>query len=292
MERSQPQSRELTVCKFGGTSLADVGNIKRVVEIIKADPKRRIIVVSAPGKRSKDDTKITDILFDIFHRKERGEDFREAYNEFAQRFFDIEAAFGVKTDLREIMDEFYSEIKKGSADFITSTGEYFMAKVMAAILGFEFIDIDKTHVISFKIERQWRPSENKYVVDLEASRKNFKPFKNKNVVVPGFYGVTPQGSIYTFPRGGSDITGAVMANIADAAIYENWTDVDGVFDSDPNKNQNAKQLPKISYTKLEELAAAGANVLHPDSVHYARLKNIPIRIMNTFNPSGKNTLIS
>jgi len=282
---------ELIVCKFGGTSLASVENIKKVVEIIKADPRRRIIVVSAPGKRSPTDIKITDTLFDMFFRKERGENFDEAYNEFAKRFHDIEKAFEIKTDLREIMDEFYSEIKTGSADFITSTGEYFMAKVMAAILGFEFVDIDKTHVVSLRVKRQGRPSENKYAVDLDASRKNFKPFVGKTVVIPGFYGVTPEGSIYTFSRGGSDITGAIIANIADATLYENWTDVDGVFDKDPNKHKDAKPFQTISYAQIEELAKNGANVLHPDSIHYARIKKIPIHLKNTFNPSGEGTII-
>jgi len=284
-------NKELTVCKFGGTSLASVENIKRVVEIIKSDPRRRAIVVSAPGKRNSADTKMTDTLFDMFFRKERGENFDDAYNDFAKRFYDIEEAFKIKTDLREILEEFYREIRTGSADFITSTGEYFMAKVMAAILGFEFVDIDKTHVICLRVQRQGRPAENKYAVDLDASRKNFKPFKNKNVVIPGFYGVTPEGSIYTFPRGGSDITGSIIANIADAALYENWTDVDGIFDKDPNKYTDAKHFPEISYAKVEELAKAGANVLHPDSIHYARIKNIPILLKNTFNPNGVGTII-
>jgi len=284
-------TKELTVCKFGGTSLASVENIKRVVDIIKADPRRRIIVVSAPGKRNSADTKMTDTLFDMFFRKERGECFDDVYKHFAKRFHDIEEAFGIKTDLREILQDFYKEIQTGSADFITSSGEYFMAKVMAAILGFEFVDIDTTHVISLRVQRQGRPAENKYAVDLDASRKNFQKFKNKNVVVPGFYGVTPEGSIYTFSRGGSDITGAIMANIADATLYENWTDVDGVFDKDPNIHKDAKHFPEITYAEVEELGKAGAHVLHPDCINYVRTKNIPIHLKNTFNPSGAGTLI-
>jgi len=282
---------EVTVCKFGGTSLASVENIRRVVDIIKSDQRRKIIVVSAPGKRDSADTKMTDTLFDMFFRKERGECFDDAYNHFAKRFHDIEQAFNIKTDLREILHEFYTEIRSGSADFITSSGEYFMAKVMAAILGFEFVDLDKTHAVSLRVERKGRPAENKYAVDLNASRKNFQKFKNKNVVIPGFYGVTPEGSIYTFPRGGSDITGAIIANIADATLYENWTDVDGVFDKDPNKYPDAKHYPEISYAKIEELANAGANVLHADCINYVRMKNIPIHLKNTFNPSGAGTII-
>jgi len=281
----------MIVAKFGGTSLATPDNVKRVVEIIKADPRRRIIVVSAPGKRSKGDTKVTDLLFEMFLKKERGKNFDDEYNDFAQRFLDIEAAFGIKTDLRETLDKFYAEIQTGSADFITSTGEYFMAKTLAAILGFEYVEVDQTGVLSFKVIRQPRPAENKFAVDLETSQKNFAPFRNKNIVVAGFYGVTPEGSIYTFPRGGSDITGAVIANIADAILYENWTDVDGVFDKDPNKFSDAKHFAVLTYSEVEMLGRNGANVLHPDAINFARIKNIPIKILNTFKPDHPGTLI-
>lgn len=279
--------QEITVCKFGGTSLANVHNIKKVCEIINADPRRSIIVVSAPGKRSHDDTKITDILFDIYYRKEAGESFDEMYQVFAERFRDIAKAFklseGLFGEIEDKLTEFYGELREKNADFITSTGEYFMAQVMAAILGFEFVDLDKTHVIAFDKHGN---------VDLQHSAKAYEQYKGKKIVVPGFYGIMVEDlAIKTFPRGGSDITGAIMANLADADLYENWTDVDGVFDKDPNKNKDAKHFPLITYDQIESLARAGANVLHPDSVYFARIKKIPIRIMNTFNPSGKGTLI-
>lgn len=277
---------EITVCKFGGTSLANVQNIKKVRDIIKADPRRSVIVVSAPGKRNPDDTKITDILFDIYHRKEAGKSFDEPYNIFAERFRDIAKAFklsdALQGEIEEKLLEFYNELRDKNADFITSTGEYFMAQVMAAILGYEFIDIDKSHVIAFDKHGN---------VDLERSAKAYAQFRGKKIVIPGFYGIMEDLSIKTFPRGGSDITGAIVANLANADLYENWTDVDGVFDCDPNKHKEAKHIPIITYDQIESLARAGANVLHPDSVHFARLKNIPIRIMNTFNPTGKNTII-
>lgn len=273
---------EVKVCKFGGTSLANSDNIRKVFNIIHADPKRRIIVVSAPGKRNPSDIKITDLLFEIYNLKEAGKSFKKQFDEFAKRFFDIEREFNIKTDLKEIMQEFHDELGGKNSDFITSTGEYFMAKIMAAILGFEFLDLDKTRVISLN---------NKGEVDIELSHKNFEPYKNKKVVIPGFYGHLPDGTVKTFPRGGSDITGAIIANIADADLYENWTDVDGVYDKDPNKFPEAKKFDYISYDQVEALAHAGANVLNPDCIEFVRVKNIPINLKNTFNPANAGTMI-
>lgn len=274
---------ELTVCKFGGTSLANVENIKKVCDIVNADLRRRIIVVSAPGKRHEDDTKITDLLFRIHELKEMGENYDEPFNEFAQRFYEIEEAFGLKTDLREILTEFHTELADKNSDFITSTGEYFMAKIMAAVLGFEFVNLDKTHVIVFDKHGN---------VDLARARVVFEEYKNKKVVIPGFYGVMgDEGYIKTFPRGGSDITGAIIANIADATLYENWTDVDGVYDMDPRLYHNAKHFSTLSYDDIEKLTRQGAKVLHHDCIDYVRVKGIPIHLKNTFNPEGKGTII-
>ena len=284
---------ELTVCKFGGTSLANTGNIKRVCDIIKADPRRRVIVVSAPGKRTRDDIKITDILFEIHDLKEEGKNFDKPFNDFKQRFSDINREFKLVNNLDEIMEEFYTELRGQNADFITSTGEYFMAKLMADIIGFEFVDLDKTAVVSF---------DEAGNVDLASSRKNFEQFRGCKVIIPGFYGIVnnskslsssaPAGTIKTFSRGGSDITGAIIANIADAALYENWTDVDGVYDKDPSKHSDAKKFDRLSYAEVEELARNGANVLHPDCIPFVREKNIPINLKNTFNPSAPGTLIN
>jgi len=272
----------VTVCKFGGTSLANADNIKRVRDIIHSDPHRSIIVVSAPGKRNKSDVKITDLLFQIYDLKEKGENFDAEFLKFAKRFYDIEKNFKLQTNLKELLDEFYAEVPGQNLDYMASTGEFFMAKMMAEILGFEFVNIDKTSVIAF---------DKGGKVDLAMSCKNFTPFKGKKIVVPGFYGIMPDGAIKTFPRGGSDITGAVIANIANATLYENWTDVDGVYDKDPNKYPDAKKFDRISYDQVEALARKGANVLHPDCIAYVREKSIPINLKNTFNPSNPGTLI-
>jgi aspartate kinase len=273
---------DLVVCKFGGTSLANVDNIKRVCEIVKSDPRRRIVIVSAPGKRSKEDIKITDILIDINNKKNAGEDYSASYAEFEKRFLEIELQFGLETDLREILDEFLSEIPDGNSDFIVSTGEYFMAKMMAEILGYTFLNLDKIPAIRFDADGN---------VDLVESAKYFDAHRGQKLVIPGFYGITEAGAVKTFSRGGSDITGAIIANIADAVLYENWTDVDGVYDRDPNKYSDAKKFDVISFSQVEELARNGANVLHPDCIKFCSDKNIPINLKNTFNPSNPGTVI-
>ena len=277
---------EKIVAKFGGTSLANVENIKRVCAIIKSDPRRRLVVVSAPGKRAPDDIKITDLLFEIFNLKEAGANYDKPFNEFAQRFYDIEKSFGIKTDIKETFEEFYEELVNHNVDFITSTGEYFMAKMMAAILGYEFVDLDKTHAIVFC---------KNGTVDLKKSATAFAPYKDKRVVIPGFYGVVSDGRrgtrVKTFSRGGSDITGAIIANLVDACVYENWTDVDGIYDKDPNKHKDAKKFDVVSYSEVETLARNGANVLHPDCIKFVRDKKIPIHLKNTFNPGGEGTVI-
>jgi len=276
------KNNTLTVAKFGGTSLANPENIRRVIDIIKSNPARQIIVVSAPGKRSKDDIKITDKLIDIFDKKEAGECFDEVFDLVANRYYEIEREFNLDCQLGETFDEFYSEIPEGNRDFIISSGEYFMAKLMAGILDFEFVDLDKSNVISFDKDGN---------VNLEQGRKSFVRFKGKNVVVPGFYGITHSGTIKTFPRGGSDITGAVIANIAGADLYENWTDVDGVYDSDPNKNQDAKRYDTLTYDQALTITTSGAQVLHPEVFRYVQDAGIPIHLKNTFNPNGDGTII-
>jgi len=234
----------ITVAKFGGTSLATKESFERVKAIILSDPKRSIIVVSAPGKRFKDDEKTTDLLERVAFR--------------------------------------YLELGQNLKDEIMMLGEYFMAKAMAMAIGFEFLDIAKTGVISFDEHGE---------VDLETSRANFVPFKGKRVVVPGFYGRMPCGAIKTFARGGGDITGGIIANIADASLYENWTDVGGFYSSDPNKSMDAMNIPHLSYEQAFALCNSGANVLHPSCIPFAKDKGIPIRVLNTFDTSQRGTVV-
>jgi len=232
------------VCKFGGTSLATKENFERVKTIIFSDPSRSIVIVSAPGKRFKDDTKMTDILEGL-----------------AGRYFEIGQDF---------------------RDEIVMLGEYFMAKAMANAIGFEFVDIQKTGVISFDKDGE---------VDLKACAKNFEKFKGKRLVIPGFYGRMPCGGVKTFSRGGGDITGGIVANIADADLYENWTDVGGFYSSDPNKSDDAMNIPFLSYEQAISLCNSGASVLHPSCIPFVKSKRIPIKVLNTFDPSQRGTLV-
>ena len=235
----------ITVAKFGGTSLATKENFERVKAIIFSDPNRSIIIVSAPGKRFIDDTKITDLLERVAGR--------------------------------------YSELGQDFRDDIVMLGEYFMAKAMANAIGFEFVDIQKTGVISFDENGE---------VDLKACSKAFEKFKGKRLVIPGFYGRMPNGQVKTFSRGGGDITGGIVANIAGADLYENWTDVGGFYSSDPNKSGDAMNIPFLSYEQAASLCNSGASVLHPSCIPFAEAKKIPIRVLNTFNTSQRGTLIA
>ncbi|MCL2822258.1 MAG: hypothetical protein FWD86_03580 [Firmicutes bacterium] len=239
------------VAKFGGSSLANTPNIKKVKQIIDADPDRKIIVVSAPGRRDELDHKITDQLLNV-----------------AKRFCAIERGFG---------------LDPVAGHYLASRGEYMMAKYLAKILGFLFVDIESSGIVCF---------DKNGDVDLVKSAANFKKFKGKNIVVPGFYGLRADGEVVTFSRGGSDISGAILANIADAKLYENWTDVDGVYDQNPSKYSKAKKYTTLSYDLAQDLAAKGANVLHPDCIEFVKQKNIPIEIKNTFAPHLKGTVIS
>ena len=251
-------AKDVIVSKFGGTSLASTDNIRKVCEIINQDDRRQIIVVSAPGKRSCCDMKITDCLSGV-----------------ATRFSAIEQELGIDGFAR---------------DYLLSRGEYLMAKLLARHLGFAFVDLEASGVIAFDEYGQ---------LDLESSRKNFERFRGKRIVIPGFYGVLPNGNVKTFERGGSDITGAIIANLTDALLYENWTDVDGFYESDPNKFDSSfghasghpKCFASMSYKHAEMLARSGANVLHPDCIEFVRQKDIPIVIRNTFNTGASGTYI-
>ncbi|MCL2851381.1 MAG: hypothetical protein FWE01_03395 [Firmicutes bacterium] len=245
---------EIIVSKFGGTSLATANNIRKVCDIVRLDERRQIIVVSAPGKRMKADVKITDSLITV-----------------ADRFSEIEEGLGIENVAR---------------DYLLSRGEYLMARMMADVLGYTFVDIEKDGVIAFDEDGNF---------DIKMSGLNFDKYRGQRIVVPGFYGVMPGGNVRTFARGGSDITGAILANLSGAVLYENWTDVDGFYESDPNKVDANGNLPKcfstMSYEHAEEMARNGANVLHPDCIEFVRKKGIPITVRNTFNLDAEGTNI-
>ncbi len=273
----------MKVCKFGGTSMANTETIIKVAEVCKSDKDRRYIIVSAPGKRDTGDIKVTDSLYACFKAaQERGE-CEEEMNVIRKRFADIEAGLDIDIDSSaQIEDIERNVLKNGTADYIASRGEYLSAQVLAAYLGYEFVDTKD--LIKFN-------DNGELMLDYSADLLRKRLSKVKYAVLPGFYGSDAEGNVKTFSRGGSDITGAIVANAMGAEIYENWTDVDGFLTADPRIVAKPEKISFMSYKELRELSYMGAEVLHPESVFPVRLAGIPINIRNTFNPEHPGTMI-
>ncbi len=269
--------------KFGGSSLADAVQFKKVAEIIKAEDTRRYVVPSAPGKRFKDDKKVTDMLYDCYESAIRGENIDAKFDEITKRYGEIieglELDFSLEKDFTAIKNAF---IHKAGRDYAASRGEYLNGKILANYLGFDFIDT--ADVVFFK-ENGTLDSERTNAVMSECFKKH------KYAVVPGFYGSMPNDTIKTFSRGGSDITGSIVARACNADLYENWTDVSGFLMADPRVVDNPKTINTITYRELRELSYMGATVLHEDSIFPVRFAGIPINIKNTNDPSAPGTMI-
>ncbi|MBQ7224065.1 MAG: aspartate kinase [Clostridia bacterium] len=273
----------MKVCKFGGTSMANSACIKRVADIVLSDKTVGYVVVSAPGKREKNDTKVTDLLYACLDKVRYGANPSDAFWPIRERFENIVRELGIDLDLTEDYEEIVSALKNGTTkDFIASRGEYFSAKILAKYIGWTFIDAKD--LVRFDEKGNFLSGEtNAYA--------RGRLLNVKNIVIPGFYGSTSTGEIKTFSRGGSDITGAIVARATYSTMYENWTDVDGFMKCDPRLVENPEIMDVITYKELRELSYMGANVLHPDSIFPVRKHDIPIHIRNTFNPSAKGTLI-
>ena len=272
----------MKVVKFGGTSMATAESIGNVVSIINADKERRIVVVSAPGKRFKSDTKVTDLLYRAYAEKKENGKVGAAFAEIRSRFTELVKELGLNFDITPYLDKVEEGINAAEKpDFAASRGEYLSAVVTSAKLGFDFIDA--ADIIRF----------TNGVYDQRETEKlisKILPLKN-NVVVPGFYGSEADGTIVTFSRGGSDVTGAIMAAYCGATIYENWTDVSGFMTADPRIVENPVAMKELSYEELRELSYMGASVLHPESIFPVKDAGIPINIKNTFAPSDAGTMI-
>ena len=271
------------VCKFGGTSLADAGQIRRAAAIIRAYPERRCIVVSAPGKRHKDDKKITDMLYQCQHLVMQEQDSAYAFGLIRSRYQDIAEGLGVSlSDTRMWLDDVEALLKQGqTSDWVASRGEYLNARLIAAFLGARFVDA--ADFITFTPEGRLDPAT------YEQARHVLEG--DDLVVVPGFYGRDADGSIKTFSRGGSDVTGAIVARAVYASAYENWTDVDGVRMVDPRLVADAPPIREVTYQELRELAYMGASVLHDEAIFPVREAGIPIHIRDTNNPDLPGTWI-
>ena len=274
----------MKVVKFGGSSMADAGQYRKIREILMADPERKVVVVSAAGKRFAADHKITDLLYLCYAHIQYGVDCSGVFDMIASRYLDIRDDLsldlpieGELYDLKQRLND-----KKVTQEELVSRGEYFSAKLMAAYLGFQFVDA--ADWVKFRFDG---------TVDKEASYEALRHhvIMGYGAVIPGFYGVMPDGAIHTFSRGGSDITGALAAAALDAAVYENWTDVSGILMADPRIVDDPQAIPEVTYDELRELSYSGAQVLHEDSIFPVREKNIPVNIRNTNATEAPGTMI-
>ena len=273
----------LKVTKFGGSSMADAGQYRKVRDIILSDKERRVVVVSAAGKAHKDDHKITDLLYLCYAHVQYGVDCDGVFEMITSRYLQVRDELGVQLDLETEFAELKKQLKakKVSQDALVSRGEYFSAKLMAAYLDFDFVDA--ADWVKFNLDG---------TVNKETTYAALKSMvSGKGVVTPGFYGVMPNGAIRTFSRGGSDITGALAAAALDADVYENWTDVSGILMADPRIVENPQPIPEVTYDELRELSYSGAQVLHEGTIFPVREKSIPLNIRNTNAPSDPGTMI-
>ena len=271
----------IKVCKFGGTSMADGMTMRRVKDIFESDPERRYIVVSAPGKRFSGDIKVTDLLYETHKEVEETGSCGEAFEKICARFSGIVQELKIDLDIESILQETKKAIEEEkSADFAASRGEYLSGRIMAALLNIPFIDA--RDVIKFDASGKLESARS---FELLARALSGKP----KALVTGFYGEGADGKVKTFSRGGSDISGAIVARAAGAALYENWTDVSGFLACDPRIVENPVPIRSLSYKELRELSYMGANVLHSESIFPVREADIPIRIKNTFRPEDEGT---
>ena len=271
------------VVKFGGSSLASAEQFKKAGDIIRADEDRRYVVPSAPGKRFADDTKVTDMLYKCYALAESGKAFDKELKEIKERYAEIIRGLKIKLSLE---GEFTTIRKnftaKAGKDYAASRGEYLNGIIMAAYLGYEFIDA--ATVIFFDRNGNFDADKTQKVLSAKLS-------KIRKAVIPGFYGAMPDTKIKTFSRGGSDVTGSIVAKAARANVYENWTDVSGFLMADPRIVDNPKGITIITYKELRELSYMGASVLHEDAIFPVRKEGIPINILNTNAPEDVGTMI-
>ena len=271
------------VVKFGGSSLASAEQFKKVGNIIHADKERKFVVPSAPGKRDADDTKVTDMLYACYDLADEGKDFKEELKAIEERYQEIIDGLSLTLSLDDEFKTISKNFKnKAGRDYAASRGEYLNGIIMAAYLGFEFVDA--AEVIRFKDNGEFESE-----ITNELMRERLGPMKA--AVIPGFYGAKADGTVKTFSRGGSDITGSIVARAIKADVYENWTDVSGILVADPRIIYKPEGIETVTYKELRELSYMGFNVLHEDAIFPVRREGIPINIRNTNAPEDEGTWI-
>ena len=271
------------VVKFGGSSLASAEQFKKVKSIITAESSRRYVVPSAPGKRFSGDTKVTDMLYDCYETAVKGNNFEDKLEKIHERYNEIIDGLGLDLSLDDEFHKIYEFFQNGAGvNYAASRGEYLNGIIMAKYLDYTFVDA--AEVIFFDEDGEF---------DAERTNKVMRARLDKleNAVIPGFYGSMPNGTVKTFSRGGSDITGSIVSRAVRADLYENWTDVSGFLVTDPRIVDNPDSIETITYRELRELAYMGASVLHDEAIFPVRTQGIPINIKNTNDPSAPGTMI-
>ena len=273
----------IKVAKFGGSSLANSEQFNKARQLVRADPERRYVVPSAPGKRFKEDQKITDLLYLCHASAAQKVSFDETFELIRDRYLNIAEELSLAIDLYPLLDQIHEDIQQGaSADYAASRGEYLNAHMMAAMLGYDFVDA--ADIVFFNARGTFDAAKTQEAVSKRLAQ-------HERAVVPGFYGSMPDGSIKTFSRGGSDITGAIVARGAAASVYENWTDVPGLLMADPRIVSDPKPIEIVTYRELRELAYMGATVLHDEAIFPVREAGIPVHIRSTNEPDAPGTRI-
>ena len=280
---SRHNSEYIVTVKFGGSSLADAGHFQKAIDIVRQDKTRRYVVPSAPGKRFPEDRKITDMLYACYDLASHGENIDELFEAIAERYRGIIAGLGLDFSLEEDFAVIRSAFEhKAGKDYAASRGEYLNGRIMAAALGYDFLDA--AEVIFFREDGSFDSERTNSVLSNTL-------LKHRCAVIPGFYGSMPNDTIRTFSRGGSDVTGSIVARASESDLYENWTDVNGFLMADPRVVENPELIRSITYSELRELSYMGATVLHEDAIFPVRFAGIPINIRNTNEPENPGTMI-
>ena len=275
----------IVVTKFGGSSLSEASQFRKVKEILLGDSNRMYVVPSAPGRREPDDAKVTDMLYTCHKLASKGElsEFEKVFAELSARYTEIIDELGLNLDFAPHLEQVHYAMLNGqSVDYAASRGEYLNGIILAEYLGWEFIDA--AEVIFFDANHRFDSERTQEVLSAHLAGTRY-------AVIPGFYGSNPDGTIRTFSRGGSDVTGAIVARAAGAELYENWTDVSGFLMADPRIVKRPKRIHVITYRELRELSYMGAGVLHEDAIFPVRMAGIPINIRNTNEPDNPGTMI-
>ncbi|MGF6905861.1 aspartate kinase [Fusobacterium sp. PH5-44] len=278
-----PYIKMLKIVKFGGSSVANSNQFKKVKEIVLSDDSRQFVVISASGKGENADNKITDLLFLCRAHLEYNISCDNIFDKIVERFISIKNDLNLTFDIEKELDLIKSQLnKKIDTHYLVSRGEYLTALLMAEYLGYKFADAKD--IIFFNYDGS---------IDYEKTKKAFADItkENNRLVIPGFYGSLPDNTIKIMSRGGGDVTGSIIANIINADVYENWTDVSGILTADPRIIKNPKRINSITYSELRELSYMGASVLHEEAIFPVKEKNIPIHILNTNDPNGEGTYI-